>query len=182
MPSIVRRYPRWCREIPQSGCPNRPERTSFLKTFQTLAPAEISNLSDAVKRIGAAGPAADEFLHRLFLFLSPAEVTFASGLPYQFGKGGVLTSGPGVKRIPEGIIQVKLRPPHDVCYTSRGHSLMTYGQWRKQRGATAYRSCWRSLDGSAPCVTIHLWQTRPIVSSSATAARTRTSSGNCTGA
>ena len=90
-----------------------------LKAIQSVTATKISNVLRGVERGGAPFSTADKLLHGFSLFISLAEVTFASGFPHQFRYGCLLAPGAGVESHPERIIQVKLCPPHDV-YTSRG--------------------------------------------------------------
>jgi hypothetical protein len=91
-----------------------------MKAVQTAAPAEGSNILYCVWRGGPFFADADKFLHRLPLFVAWAEVTLANGLPHELRDGSFLAACTGVKGVPEAVVEVKLRPPHDVYYTSPG--------------------------------------------------------------
>ena len=49
-----------------------------------------------------------------------SEVPLPRGLPDQLGDRGLLAAGARVERPPELVVEIQLRPPHDVYYTSLG--------------------------------------------------------------
>jgi len=123
-PSIWLRYPYLCRERLRSECRNRQERSSFSrpvfpKTIQTAASAKTPNVPNRIvfnrpRRPGAFPARPHELLHRLPLLIPRAEVTLANGLPHEFRHGRLPAPRARVQGIPEVIVEIELRPPHDV--------------------------------------------------------------------
>jgi hypothetical protein len=89
-----------------------------VKPVQTVASAKILNILHRIESAGAFLANPDEFPHRLHLLVPSAEVTLANGLPHEFRDGSSLTRCARVKSVPEIVVKVQLRPPHDVYYTS----------------------------------------------------------------
>jgi hypothetical protein len=89
-----------------------------MKPLQTVASAQTLNILHRIDGLGAFLANPDEFLHRLHLLVPPAEVTLPNGFPHEFRDGGLSTPCASVKGIPEMVVEVQLRSPHDVYYTS----------------------------------------------------------------
>jgi hypothetical protein len=89
-----------------------------VKPVKTVASAKTLHIFHRIGSAGAFLANPDEFPHRLHLLVPPAEVTLANGLPHEFGDGSSLTRRARVKSVPEVVVKVQLRPPHDVYYTS----------------------------------------------------------------
>jgi hypothetical protein len=89
-----------------------------VKPVEPVTSTEASNILDGFDGFGAFLANPDEFLHRLPPLVPAAEVTFTNGFPDEFRDSGLPAAGPSVKGIPEMIVEVKLRAPHDVYYTS----------------------------------------------------------------
>ncbi len=89
-----------------------------MKAVQAAASAKASNILHRIEGFGAFLANPDEFLHRLHLLVPPGKVTLTKGFPYQFRDGSSSTPCASVKGIPEMIVEVQLRSPHNVYYTS----------------------------------------------------------------
>ena len=90
-----------------------------MKAFQTTTAPKSPDIFDRVARLGLSLADSDKVLHRLHSLVPATEVTFANGFPHEFRDSGFRASRPGVQRIPEVIVKVQLRSPHDVYDTSR---------------------------------------------------------------
>jgi len=84
---------------------------------QTATPAKTSNILHRIKGFGALLANPDEFLHGFYPLVPPAETTFTNGFRHEFGDGSVSTPGASVQGIPEVIVKVQLRSPHNVYCT-----------------------------------------------------------------
>jgi hypothetical protein len=89
-----------------------------MQPVETVPLAKTSNVLQGVWGDLVVFADSNEFLHRLPLFVPLTEVTLSNGLAHEFRNGGVLIGGAGVECFPEVVVQVELRPPHDVYYTS----------------------------------------------------------------
>ena len=89
-----------------------------MKPVQTFTPAKASNILNGIDGFGGSLANSDESLHRLHLLLLLSEVTLTNCFPHEFRDGSLSTPCSSVKGIPEMIVKVQLRPPHDVYYTS----------------------------------------------------------------
>lgn len=85
-----------------------------MKPVQAVALAKVPNIFHRIERYGASPTNPDEFLHGLHALFPPAEVALAHRFPHQFRDGSLAAPGAGVKRVPDGVIEIQLRSPHDV--------------------------------------------------------------------
>jgi hypothetical protein len=89
-----------------------------MEAFQTATAAKTPDVLD---RVGGFSPPladSDKLLHRIHPLVLSTEVTLANSFPYELRDGGLRASRAGVQRIPQMIVKVQLRSPHDVYYTS----------------------------------------------------------------
>ena len=89
-----------------------------MKAVQAAASAKASNILHRIAGFGAFLANPNEFLHRLHLLVPLGKVTLTKGFPHEFRDGSSSTPRASVKSIPEMIVEVQLRSPHDVYYTS----------------------------------------------------------------
>jgi hypothetical protein len=85
-----------------------------MEAFQTAAAAKIPDQFDHVSGLSPPLTDSDKVLHRFHALILPTEVTLANRASHKFRDRGFLASRAGVQGIPEVIIKVQLRSPHDV--------------------------------------------------------------------
>jgi hypothetical protein len=85
-----------------------------VKPVQTVTTAKILNKLHRIEGFGALLANPDELLHGFHPLVPAAQVTLPDGIPHEFRDGGLSTPCPSVKGIPEVIVKVQLRPPHNV--------------------------------------------------------------------
>jgi hypothetical protein len=84
-----------------------------VKAVQAAASAKASNILHRIEgRAFLANP--DEFLHGLHLLVPPGKVSLTKGFPHQFREGSFSSPSARVKSVPEIVIEVQLRSPHNV--------------------------------------------------------------------
>ncbi len=88
-----------------------------MQAVQAVTLAKISNIVHTVEGFGASLTNAHGFQHRPPLLVLVTEATLTNGLPHEIGNRSLLAPRTRMQRIPEMIIEVKLRSSHDVCYT-----------------------------------------------------------------
>lgn len=89
-----------------------------MEAFQTAAAPKLPDIFDRIAELSPSLADSDKVLHRSHPLVLSTEVTLANGFPYEFRDGGLRASRTGMQRIPEMIVKVQLRSPHDVYYTS----------------------------------------------------------------
>ena len=95
---------------------HRPRRSSRGQLVEPVSAAKPLQLGAGV--IARSSPASNETLHGAAALFPIAQIAPPDRLPDQFGDGGLLRAGTSVERAPELIVEIELRPPHDVYYAA----------------------------------------------------------------